>query len=152
MAGRSDVSRAAAELVASELVTNALLHGGGCAYFEVQPLDDGVRLEVTDQNLRAPLVALASTDTMTGRGLHMVRKLAARWGVEPTAEGKKVWAEIVDDPLVLAQQPGDDLVAEWAEPLAPADGRERVRINLGRVPTALLVAAKAHVDNVVREF
>ena len=152
MVDRSDVSRAAAELVASELVTNALLHGGGCAYFEVHPLSDGVRLEVTDENRRAPLVALASTETMTGRGLHLVRRLAARWGVEPASDGKKVWAEILDDPLALGDQSDDDLVSAWAEPLLPADGRERVRVNLGRVPTPLLVAAKAHVDNVVREF
>src|SRR5262245_35744080 len=98
MAARSDLSQAAAELVASELVTNALLHGGGCAEFTVVPLADGVRLEVTDNNQLAPLVALASTDTMTGRGLHMVGRMAARWGIEPTDDGKTVWAEIVDDP------------------------------------------------------
>ncbi|HZQ87468.1 MAG TPA: SpoIIE family protein phosphatase [Acidimicrobiales bacterium] len=152
MAGRSVVSQAAAELVASELVTNALLHGGGCASFDVQQRDDGIRLEVTDNNHRTPLVALASTETMTGRGLHLVRRLAARWGVEPAGEGKTVWAEIVDDPVTLTEHNDDDLVAQWTESLDPTVEPARVRINLGRVPTALLVAAKAHVDNLVREI
>ncbi|MBV9662648.1 MAG: SpoIIE family protein phosphatase [Actinobacteria bacterium] len=152
MAGRSDVSQAAAELVASELVTNALLHGGGCAALEVVPLADGIRLEVTDNNQRAPLVALASTDTMTGRGLHMVGRLAARWGIEPTDDGKTVWAEIVDDPVTIAEQTDNELVEAWAEPAEAGTRVEQIRINLGRVPTSLLVAAKAHVDNLVREF
>jgi hypothetical protein len=30
----------------------------------------------------------------SGRGLHLVGALARAWGVEPSADGKTVWAEL----------------------------------------------------------
>src|SRR3954471_21138560 len=92
--GGSEEAVYRAELVASELVTNALLHGGGVAVVAVRPMKSGVRIEVSDRNRHAPLVAVDSPDAMTGRGLHLVRRLAARWGVQPSGDGKVVWAAV----------------------------------------------------------
>jgi serine phosphatase RsbU (regulator of sigma subunit)/anti-sigma regulatory factor (Ser/Thr protein kinase) len=144
---------AAAELVASELVTNGLLHGGGCAVFQARAIDTGVRIEVSDHNHNAPLVAVASPDAMTGRGLHLVARFAARWGVQPLPSGKMIWVEIDDHPTSAAEMTQDELLARWDDDAFEADEEApRVRVDLGTVPTELLVAAKRHVDNLVREF
>jgi serine phosphatase RsbU (regulator of sigma subunit) len=152
MTGRSDESIAAAELVASELVTNGLLHGGGWSSVEVRPIDGGVRIEAADRNRRTPLVAVASSDAMTGRGLHLVARLASRWGIEPSEQGKVVWAEIVDPLPARRSQSEHELLTAWADPFDTTVHPLRVRVRLGDVPTELLVAAKRHVDNLVREF
>jgi serine phosphatase RsbU (regulator of sigma subunit) len=150
MAGHSPESVTAAELVTSELVTNALLHGGGVADVTVSPIGDGIRVEVGDRNRRGPLMVIDSSDAMTGRGLHLVGRLATRWGVFATEVGKVVWAEITD---VSSQPPAPDLQLLDRWPEAPEEsGSGRVRVVLGEVPTSLLVAAKRHVDNLVREF
>src|SRR5579875_2256554 len=92
-AGREDLTEAA-ELVTSELVTNALLHGGGCTGFRAVRLEDGVRIEVSDARPQAPVLGLASTASMTGRGLRLAASLCSDLGVEAAADGKVVWAEI----------------------------------------------------------
>jgi GAF domain-containing protein len=142
-----------AELVVSELVTNALLHGSSPVTVRVE-VNGVVRIEVSDASRVAPVRGFARTDAMTGRGLSLVAALARDWGVTPTASGKVVWCE-----LVVGGAPGDAdadtdvdaLLAAWGDDLDD-DGPERHTISLGDVPTDLLLAAKAHVDNLVREF
>ena len=63
-----------AELVTSELVTNAILHGGGCDDVEVCSIDGGIRIAVTDRSVVPPIPGLASTEGMTGRGLRLVAR------------------------------------------------------------------------------
>ncbi len=143
----------AAEMVVTELATNALLHGGGAAAVTATTIPGGVRVEVADSSRRTPIVGVSSPDNMTGRGLSLVARLASEWGVEASGTGGKVvWAEvrsgIGDEPSSL---PVDDLLAAWGDD-DDADLEERVVIQLGEVPTGLLVAAKRHVDNIVREF
>jgi serine phosphatase RsbU (regulator of sigma subunit) len=143
-----------AELVASELATNALLHGDGIVRVAVDEVDEGVRVEVEDRTRVPPILALATADSMTGRGLRLVSSIASRWGVDPADGGKVVWAElesghVPESPSAEAlldlwdDELGDDLVE--ATP-------SRFRVSLGDVPTDLLLAAKTHVDNLVREF
>jgi serine phosphatase RsbU (regulator of sigma subunit) len=91
---------------------------------------------------------------MTGRGLRLVSAIACRWGVEPSAEGKVVWAELepghTAEPLStseLLELWSDDLLADELE-----EAPSRHPVTLGDVPTDLLLAAKTHVDNLVREF
>ncbi|MDQ1397730.1 MAG: hypothetical protein QOG64_2989, partial [Acidimicrobiaceae bacterium] len=150
--GRSDDCVYSAELIVSELVTNALLHGGGSAQLTVLPIQDGARIEVSDGNRNTPLVGVATADAMTGRGLHLVARLAARWGVDPTEAGKVVWAEVVDAPRHRIEPSEEDLFAAWADSFDSELEDLRVRVSLGHVPTGLLVAAKRHIDNLVREF
>ena len=142
-----------AVLVASELATNAILHAGGLAAVRVVPVADGVRIEVHDRTRVPPTMVRTSLEAMTGRGLRLVASLSARWAAEPNDGGKVVWAELSGGPG-LASASADELLDLWddaawteAEP-APA----RHTISLGDVPTSLLLAAKAHVDNLVREF
>lgn len=83
-----------AELVVSELVSNAVLHGGGCTDVEVRLADHIARIEVGDRSSALPVVGWASEESMTGRGLRLVARLAQAWGVEHRQGGKVVWAEV----------------------------------------------------------
>jgi hypothetical protein len=87
----------AAQLVVSELVTNAVLHGGRDVVI-VRLLIDGprLRIEVSDGNARTPPQLRASQDE-SSRGLHLVDAYASAWGFVPTGDRKTVWCEI---PLV----------------------------------------------------
>ncbi|MCW2569463.1 MAG: hypothetical protein JWN54_3560 [Mycobacterium sp.] len=149
--------RADAELVVSELVTNAILHGTGPVALRVAPRPDGVRVEVQDGNRATPVRALSNPDAMTGRGIALVESLARRWGVEPVERGKVVWAELFAEDCAEVP-PAVDLDVEallqaWDDGFDDGPAAEpRFRIRLGDVPTDLLLAAKAHVDNIAREF
>lgn len=147
-----------AELVASELVTNALLHGGGRAELRVRGVEGGLRVGVRDAEPRAPLVAVASEASMTGRGLRLVAALSKEWGVAPLEVGKEVWA-VVSSGGAAALDPEellhlfDDAWDDAAAATAVGDHHRRyVTVSLGEVPTDLLLRAKTHVDNLVREF
>jgi len=39
-------------------------------------------------------VRQASSTTLSGQGMRLVAALATRWGVDHTADGKVVWAEL----------------------------------------------------------
>jgi serine phosphatase RsbU (regulator of sigma subunit) len=147
--GRSDLADDL-EVVVSELVTNALLHGDGCTGVAVEPVADGLRVSVRDRSRAVPLLGHASDQAMTGRGFALVGRLAARWGVEPLPEGKVVWAEVNGD-VAPTGASLEDLLAAWDDDTTV--GTEPLhRVELGEVPTGFLLAAKAHVDNLVREF
>jgi anti-sigma regulatory factor (Ser/Thr protein kinase) len=80
-------------LVASELITNAVVHGGGCATVALYYDDGRLLLVVHDGNPAEPRRRQATGDDEAGRGLALVESLAVRSGWEPTVTGKKVWAE-----------------------------------------------------------
>jgi anti-sigma regulatory factor (Ser/Thr protein kinase) len=82
------------ELLASELVTNALVHGEGPITLSVDA-HDAIRVEVTDQSATEPVVLSATEVLEHGRGIFIVDRLATRWGCEPTdTGGKTVWFEL----------------------------------------------------------
>ncbi|MER7543132.1 SpoIIE family protein phosphatase [Spirillospora sp. NPDC127506] len=81
-----------AQVLVSELVTNALVHGAGSL---------GVRLikgrtllcEVHDDGTDLPHLRHADATDESGRGLQLVHHLAERWGTHRTDTGKIVWVE-----------------------------------------------------------
>jgi anti-sigma regulatory factor (Ser/Thr protein kinase) len=84
-----------AVLVVSEVVTNAVQHGAGVVLVRLLRRRRYVRVEVQDNSPRLPVVlAVVGRAAERGRGLHIVRKLAARWGSQPTGGGKVVWVEL----------------------------------------------------------
>src|SRR5438445_10134528 len=97
LVGRKDLGDDAA-LVVSELVTNALLHGGGCTGIDIRPIEGGLRVEVRDPSPASPFPGYATEGALTGRGVRVVASLAARWGMQPTPDGKIVWAELTGKP------------------------------------------------------
>lgn len=86
-----------AELVVSELVTNARLHTAGPIVVALTTTNSGVRIEVTDTEVDAlPAARQASVEDANGRGLTIVSALSADWGVNAadSGKGKVVWAEL----------------------------------------------------------
>jgi len=148
VAGTSaDAVGAAAELVVTELVTNALLHAHGPVRVRVGVTHDRVRVTVSDGSRRLPHRPAGDHEGMTGRGLRLVDALTARWGVRRVHDGKSVWAEVtatVDDDATVP--------AALDEPDEPPTDGTRYDVVLRDVPTGLLLAANAYVDNVVREL
>lgn len=142
-----------AALIAAELLANAHQHGVPPVTVCVVGGADVVRIEVTDTNPRSPVRPTESATNMTGRGLALVEAISARWGIERIpAGGKTVWAELVTPGARPAGEPVDiaALLEQWDDDVP--SGPERFTVVLGDVPTDLLIEAKAHVDNLVREF
>lgn len=84
-----------AELLVSELATNAVLHAR--SEFEVCLLlaDRTLRVEVVDRNSRLPTPANVSPGAFSGRGLLLVEALSRSWGVRSHSdEGKALWFEL----------------------------------------------------------
>ncbi|MGW3990472.1 SpoIIE family protein phosphatase [Streptomyces sp. NPDC004830] len=83
-----------AELVVSELVTNAIRYGA--PPIRLRLIHDAATLicEVSDTNHTAPHLRRAKTWDEGGRGLLLVAQLTQRWGSRHTAEGKTIWAEL----------------------------------------------------------
>jgi anti-sigma regulatory factor (Ser/Thr protein kinase) len=91
----------AAELIVSELLTNAVDHGAGVRMgLLVGEHDDRYRIEVSDGGGagRTPCVQDVEPDRERGRGLLLVATIADEWGVEARAEGTTVWAESLRKP------------------------------------------------------
>ena len=91
--GHADVAEDAA-LVASELITNAVLHARTRLEVIVRRNDDRIRIEVVDRNRNLPRIRRHSMQSGTGRGLHLVAAVAADWGAEARHDGKIVWVEL----------------------------------------------------------
>ncbi|MEW1864958.1 ATP-binding protein [Streptomyces sp. NPDC088194] len=77
-------------LVISELVTNALQHGGGCTGLCLTHNAGGsVRVEVSQRTRCRPRVRRGDAEDERGRGLLIVSTLADAWGVGEA--GESVW-------------------------------------------------------------
>ena len=87
-----------AALLASELCTNALLHGclrDRLFRVETSLTGNALRVAVTDpKGERLPEPRAVTVGDQFGRGLLIVRALADRWAVEKLTVGKRVWAEL----------------------------------------------------------
>ena len=84
------------ELVADELITNALMHTEGAAIVTLRVLegsDRRLRVEVEDSSSALPRRRDAGENGVSGRGLLLVDRLADVWGVEARGGGKAVWSE-----------------------------------------------------------
>lgn len=86
------------ELVADEMITNALMHTDGPAIVTLRVItasDRRLRVDVEDTSSALPRRREAGEDGVSGRGLLLVDRLADVWGVEARGSGKCVWCEFV---------------------------------------------------------
>jgi anti-sigma regulatory factor (Ser/Thr protein kinase) len=96
-----------AELLSSELVTNAVIHARSAVELEAAYDDkSNLRIDVYD---RSPGVvdsepSQASDGAEGGRGLAIVSRLASRWGVETLAQGKRVWFTLANPNATAARE------------------------------------------------
>lgn len=144
-----------AQLVVSELVSNALLHGAAPIKLSIDVGEDRVRVAVSDSSASPPERNHTGESAMTGRGLMVVEALTVRRGVDSQGAGKQVWAELSGNAtenagdLLGAFLAPDELMDLWA---GTEESGDVLDVDLGEVPTKLLLAAKISTDNLVREF
>lgn len=81
------------ELLTSELVTNAVVHGPDEAHVGVRTAyrDGAFSVAVTDQGAGLPVLRDPHPTEPSGRGLHVVANLASAWGIDPGTAGTTVW-------------------------------------------------------------
>lgn len=87
-----------AQLIASELVSNAVLHAGTDLEFGMQLRDGRVYLSVHDRDRHAVRPQVLPEPAEHGRGLLLIDAIATDWGRAPLHDGKVVWAAL---PAVL---------------------------------------------------
>ncbi len=84
-----------AALVLSELVGNAVRHAAGDSIRVQLRRDEHVlRIVVSDGSPAAPVPREAGFMDESGRGLFIIEAVSHRWGWEPRAGGKVVWADV----------------------------------------------------------
>jgi anti-sigma regulatory factor (Ser/Thr protein kinase) len=83
----------AAAVVVSELVTNAVRHGGGCVSLQLEAHGDRVIVSVADGSSVVP--RRRDPDGIGGRGIALIEALSAGWHVETYQGGKRVRVELV---------------------------------------------------------
>lgn len=84
-------AEAEAELVLSELVTNAFRHGRAPIELRVSLTDSCLRLVVSDHGSSVPVIVPPWARDSHGRGLVLVEALARSWGCVARPDGKDVW-------------------------------------------------------------
>lgn len=150
--GRSDLVECA-ELGVSELVTNALLHASPPLSVRVRGTREHPRIEVRDGSVELPLMPRAGTDDddlllTFGRGLSIVARCSAAWGVEVEEDGKIVW-------FVPATRSRDTMVegvvtGEGPAP-APEPAPDEMRIDIRGVPLRSFIEFQRHYRELRRE-
>jgi anti-sigma regulatory factor (Ser/Thr protein kinase) len=84
-----------AVLLASEVVTNAVLHAGGSVDVVVIADSSMARVEVHDDHPSHPVLLTSGPEATFGRGLRVIEALAGGWGVDDRGDrGKCVWFEV----------------------------------------------------------
>ncbi|MEU9874874.1 ATP-binding protein [Streptomyces phaeochromogenes] len=91
-----------AELLAAELISNAVRHTKGPAALRLRWRDGVLRIGAWDANPEppdpAPALGQVSLDSESGRGLALVQACADVWGWHPLARGadrgKYVWCDL----------------------------------------------------------
>jgi anti-sigma regulatory factor (Ser/Thr protein kinase) len=96
LAGWDDRAIGDAQLLVTELVTNAVFHAETKIEVAVERSDPRVRVEVIDSNPVTAAPKNSGSDAVTGRGLVIVAVLAADWGVRHLEDTKVVWFEVLD--------------------------------------------------------
>jgi len=95
--GISGMANQVVELLSSELLANAVLHGsdGGAIGIQVRHTATIVRISVSDLGTSSPVVLHNEPSAPNGRGMAIVEAMSSRWGVDGhTDGGKTVWFEL----------------------------------------------------------
>jgi PAS domain S-box-containing protein len=141
-AAREDLVETA-ELLVSEIVTNALVHAGTPIEVAFSFVEGGLRVEVTDGSPHAPARREYGPNAGTGRGIMLLEELVDEWGVVPDDPGKTVWFQIASDSSAGERSP---------RPIAhPRGHEETLSVELIDVPLLLHEAWRQHAEALLRE-
>jgi len=145
-AGREDLVETA-ELLVSEVVTNALLHAGTPIDLAVFVTDGGLRVEVGDGSRQFPSHRGYAPTAGTGRGLMLLQQMVDDWGVLPNALGKTVWFQLDSGSRMTA--PGATM--DQGATAASNPREETLAVQLLNVPLLLHAAWQEHAEAMLRE-
>ncbi len=142
-AGREDLLDTA-ELLVSEIVTNALVHAGTPVDVAFSFVDGGLRVEVTDGSPHLPSPRGYGPSAGTGRGLMLLEEMVDEWGVVADDPGKTVWFQLASRADLEERSPG---------PTAhPGRRGEVLDVELLDVPLLLHEAWRQHAESLLREY
>ncbi|WP_428814643.1 SpoIIE family protein phosphatase [Streptomyces albus subsp. chlorinus] len=153
LAGSDPEVVASAELLVSELVTNAVLHARTETEVSAWPHGDAVRVLVRDGRPGRALVPQGDLPHVgPGQGLAVVERLAARYGVVTEADHKTVWCEL--------RAGGDGTTAAPSPPAPSPSGWENTgsvsrptrTVTLIDLPGSLCLASQQHRHTLLREM
>ncbi|GAB2731206.1 hypothetical protein GCM10027273_07230 [Nocardioides pakistanensis] len=135
-----------AELLVSELVSNAVIHAGTTIEVEVLvAAPDRIKVSVVDGSPHSPVRREYDAVAATGRGVRLLDALSGDWGVELGDSGKRVWFRLQSGP-----QPMPSAVATMHErTTAPPD---TVTVELVNVPLPLYARWQQHAEALLREY
>jgi PAS domain S-box-containing protein len=131
-----------AQLLTSEIVTNAVLHAGTRIDLSVTASPGWVRIEVRDGSSVALSMRHHADEATTGRGLEIVEILASRWGTSFDEIGKTVWFELGEPSEGSAPRPA----AGIAEPVPSRT------VRLLNLPPHLTLVTVQRGDTLLREM
>ena len=131
----------AAELVTSELVTNAVVHACTEVHLHITAEAEAIRVEIEDGSVHLPVRRTWTETAGTGRGLLIVEEHVDRWNAARTEHGKVVWFEIGEPTTPFSRH------APGVEPL-----QDPVEITLLDAPLLMHWAWQEHATTLLREF
>ena len=91
-----------AQVIAGELVTNAVRHAGTDLALTLTRGRSFLNITVRDRSRRAPTPRIPAPHAIKGRGLMLVGILADDWGTVLHADGKAVWAHLRMGPVATS--------------------------------------------------
>jgi PAS domain S-box-containing protein len=145
--GRTDLLETA-ELLVSEIVTNALLHAGTDIDLALTLGANGLTVEVGDGSSHLPSLRHYAATSGTGRGLLMLEAMVDDWGVLQHAAGKVVWFRISgpDNDVEDVREPRTE------SPRSTREGADSVAVELRNMPLLLHAAWQEHAEALLREY
>lgn len=142
-----------AQLLVSEVVTNALVHAGTPIDFHAAVGEAGLRVEVSDGSTQAPSPRRYTGMAGTGRGLRLLQQLGDSWGTLAHPHGKTVWFELdtKDDADEAATTPPTTADATEGRTTQRASDEDTVDVVLLNTPLLLHTAWQEHAEGLLRE-
>lgn len=141
-----------AQLLVSEVVTNALVHAGTPMGFHAVVTDSGLRVEVSDGSTQAPALRTYSSMAGTGRGVQLLRQLVDRWGTIAQPNGKTVWFELSSGNGMDERDSSSAPHVTDAGSSLGVSGGDVVEVVLLNFPLLLHAAWQEHAEGLLREY
>ncbi len=94
----------AAELMTSELATNAVRHAHSDFELTIHCSQRDIRIEVSDSGPGQPTLRSPTPQERSGRGLRIVQELSDTWGTVPSTNGKMVWFTLLTQTFAMERE------------------------------------------------
>ena len=139
-------------LAASELATNAVLHAHSPFEVSVQVQDEGVYVQVWDDDPTPPDRRVTDAASTTGRGMELVGAVATFHGVQTVGPSKVVWFSLG---MPRPEGAADLLLDRWsdlAHEQPGAQGTPSREVVLRGMPVEVWLVAREHHNALMREY